>query len=107
MFCPRSLQSSGSLLITSPGPRDEGRFECIATSAAGEARKVFLVSVHGELLGAVSLAESGFPRVCRHLGCDVGVLQPPPGLGPLLRTGHGGGQEGKKKQKSLCPCARG
>ncbi|XP_049688139.1 hemicentin-2 [Accipiter gentilis] len=41
-----SLQSSGSLLITSPGPRDEGRFECIATSAAGEARKVFLVSVH-------------------------------------------------------------
>ncbi|KAM9594340.1 hemicentin-2 isoform 4-T4 [Morphnus guianensis] len=41
-----SLQSSGSLLITSPGPRDEGRFECIATSAAGEARKVFLVAVH-------------------------------------------------------------
>ncbi|KAJ7414143.1 hemicentin-2 [Willisornis vidua] len=41
-----SLQSSGSLLITSPGPQDEGRFECIATNAAGEARKVFLVSVH-------------------------------------------------------------
>ncbi|KAM9256723.1 LOW QUALITY PROTEIN: hemicentin-2 [Cariama cristata] len=41
-----SLQSSGSLLITSPGPRDEGRFECIATNAAGEARKVFLVSIH-------------------------------------------------------------
>ncbi|XP_029816435.1 hemicentin-2 [Manacus vitellinus] len=41
-----SLQSLGSLLITSPGPRDEGRFECIATNAAGEARKVFLVSVH-------------------------------------------------------------
>ncbi|XP_074968536.1 hemicentin-2 [Phalacrocorax aristotelis] len=41
-----SLQSSGSLLITSPGPRDEGLFECIATNAAGEARKVFLVSVH-------------------------------------------------------------
>ncbi|XP_071430396.1 hemicentin-2 [Pithys albifrons albifrons] len=41
-----SLQSSGSLLITSPGPWDEGRFECIATNAAGEARKVFLVSVH-------------------------------------------------------------
>ncbi|KAM6193100.1 hemicentin-2 [Sarcoramphus papa] len=41
-----SLQSSGSLLIASPGPRDEGQFECIATNAAGEARKVFLVSVH-------------------------------------------------------------
>ncbi|KAM9271186.1 hemicentin-2 [Morus bassanus] len=41
-----SLQSSGSLLITSPGPRDEGLFECIATNAAGEARKVFLVSIH-------------------------------------------------------------
>ncbi|XP_039417870.1 hemicentin-2 [Corvus cornix cornix] len=41
-----SLQSLGSLLISSPGPRDEGRFECIATNAAGEARKVFLVSVH-------------------------------------------------------------
>ncbi|XP_051663785.1 hemicentin-2 [Manacus candei] len=41
-----SLQSLGSLLITSPGPRDEGRFECIATNVAGEARKVFLVSVH-------------------------------------------------------------
>ncbi|XP_059684707.1 hemicentin-2 [Gavia stellata] len=41
-----SLQSSGSLLITSPSPRDEGRFECIAANAAGEARKVFLVSVH-------------------------------------------------------------
>ncbi|KAK4811634.1 hypothetical protein QYF61_022727 [Mycteria americana] len=41
-----SLQSSGSLLIASPGPQDEGRFECIATNAAGEARKVFLVSVH-------------------------------------------------------------
>ncbi|KAM8995979.1 hemicentin-2 isoform 2-T2 [Ara ararauna] len=41
-----SLQSSGSLLITSPGPRDEGWFECIATNAAGEARKVFSVSVH-------------------------------------------------------------
>ncbi|KAM6047554.1 LOW QUALITY PROTEIN: hemicentin-2 [Theristicus caerulescens] len=41
-----SLQSSGSLLITSPSPRDEGRFECIATNAAGEARKVFLVSIH-------------------------------------------------------------
>ncbi|XP_074702115.1 hemicentin-2-like [Strix aluco] len=40
-----SLQSSGSLLIASPGPRDEGWFECIATNAAGEARKVFLVSV--------------------------------------------------------------
>ncbi|XP_063265782.1 hemicentin-2 isoform X3 [Prinia subflava] len=41
-----SLQSLGSLLLSSPGPRDEGRFECIATNAAGEARKVFLVSVH-------------------------------------------------------------
>ncbi|NXK72500.1 HMCN2 protein, partial [Amazona guildingii] len=41
-----SLQSSGSLLITSPGPRDEGWFECIATNAAGEARKIFSVSVH-------------------------------------------------------------
>ncbi|XP_069729285.1 hemicentin-2 [Phaenicophaeus curvirostris] len=41
-----SLQSSGSLLISSPGPWDEGRFECIATNAAGEARKVFLVSIH-------------------------------------------------------------
>ncbi|XP_010139814.1 PREDICTED: hemicentin-2-like, partial [Buceros rhinoceros silvestris] len=41
-----SLQSSGSLLIASPSPRDEGRFECIATNAAGEARKVFLVSIH-------------------------------------------------------------
>ncbi|XP_065504896.1 hemicentin-2 isoform X1 [Caloenas nicobarica] len=41
-----SLQSSGSLLITSPGPWDEGQFECIATNAAGEARKVFLVSIH-------------------------------------------------------------
>ncbi|TRZ13268.1 hypothetical protein HGM15179_013842 [Zosterops borbonicus] len=41
-----SLQSLGSLLISSPGPRDEGRFECIATNTAGEARKVFLVSVH-------------------------------------------------------------
>ncbi|XP_014111826.1 PREDICTED: hemicentin-2 [Pseudopodoces humilis] len=41
-----SLQSLGSLLISSPGPRDEGQFECIATNAAGEARKVFLVSVH-------------------------------------------------------------
>ncbi|XP_074779784.1 hemicentin-2 [Athene noctua] len=40
-----SLQSSGSLLITSPGPWDKGWFECIATNAAGEARKVFLVSV--------------------------------------------------------------
>ncbi|CAM9699604.1 unnamed protein product [Bubo scandiacus] len=40
-----SLQSSGSLLIASPGPQDEGWFECIATNAAGEARKVFLVSV--------------------------------------------------------------
>ncbi|GAB0198482.1 hemicentin-2 [Grus japonensis] len=41
-----SLQSSGSLLIASPSPRDEGRFECVATNAAGEARKVFLVSIH-------------------------------------------------------------
>ncbi|XP_008940595.1 PREDICTED: hemicentin-2-like, partial [Merops nubicus] len=41
-----SLQPSGSLLITSPGPWDEGQFECIASNAAGEARKVFLVSVH-------------------------------------------------------------
>ncbi|XP_062361457.1 hemicentin-2 [Cinclus cinclus] len=41
-----SLQSLGSLLISNPGPRDEGRFECIATNSAGEARKVFLVSVH-------------------------------------------------------------
>ncbi|XP_061867610.1 hemicentin-2 [Colius striatus] len=41
-----SLQPSGSLLIASPGPRDEGLFECVATNAAGEARKVFLVSVH-------------------------------------------------------------
>ncbi|XP_050570610.1 hemicentin-2 [Cygnus atratus] len=40
------VQTSGSLLITSPSPRDEGWFECIATNAAGEARKVFLVSVH-------------------------------------------------------------
>ncbi|RMB93417.1 hypothetical protein DUI87_30112 [Hirundo rustica rustica] len=40
-----SVQSLGSLLISSPAPRDEGRFECIATNAAGEARKVFLVSV--------------------------------------------------------------
>ncbi|NXP11725.1 HMCN2 protein, partial [Thinocorus orbignyianus] len=41
-----SLQSSGSLLISSPSPRDEGWYECIATNAAGEARKVFLVSIH-------------------------------------------------------------
>ncbi|XP_074017166.1 hemicentin-2 [Numenius arquata] len=41
-----SLQTSGSLLITSPGPGDEGWYECIATNAAGEARKVFLVSIH-------------------------------------------------------------
>lgn len=51
MLCPRRVQSSGSLLITSPSPRDEGWFECIATNAAGEARKVFLVSVHGEPWG--------------------------------------------------------
>lgn len=48
MLCPCRVQTSGSLLITSPSPRDEGWFECIATNAAGEARKVFLVSVHGE-----------------------------------------------------------
>ncbi|OWK59760.1 Hemicentin-2 [Lonchura striata] len=41
-----SLHSLGSLVISSPAPRDEGRFECIATNAAGEARKAFLVSVH-------------------------------------------------------------
>ncbi|XP_054077069.1 hemicentin-2 isoform X2 [Rissa tridactyla] len=41
-----SLQSSGSLLIASPSPRDEGWYECIATNAAGEARKGFLVSIH-------------------------------------------------------------
>ncbi|KAM6372038.1 LOW QUALITY PROTEIN: hemicentin-2 [Pluvialis apricaria] len=41
-----SLQSSGSLLIASPDSQDEGWYECIATNAAGEARKVFLVSIH-------------------------------------------------------------
>lgn len=61
MLCPHSLQSLGSLLISSPGPRDEGRFECIATNAAGEARKVFLVSVHGELLGLGVLLRVAFP----------------------------------------------
>ncbi|KAM9370790.1 LOW QUALITY PROTEIN: hemicentin-2 [Phaethornis superciliosus] len=40
-----SLQSSGALLITSPGPQDEGWFECITTNAAGEARKLFHVSI--------------------------------------------------------------
>lgn len=61
MLCLHSLQSLGSLLISSPGPRDEGRFECIATNAAGEARKVFLVSVHGELLGLGALLRVAFP----------------------------------------------
>ncbi|XP_030317358.1 hemicentin-2 [Calypte anna] len=41
-----SLQSSGSLLISSPGPQDEGQFECITTNTAGEARKLFHVSIH-------------------------------------------------------------
>ncbi|XP_068771088.1 hemicentin-2 [Struthio camelus] len=40
------LQSSGSLLIVSPSLQDEGRFECVATNAAGEARKPFLVFIH-------------------------------------------------------------
>ncbi|XP_071622127.1 hemicentin-2 isoform X2 [Heliangelus exortis] len=40
------LQSSGSLLISSPGPQDEGQFECITTNTAGEARKLFHVSIH-------------------------------------------------------------
>ncbi|XP_054030144.1 hemicentin-2 [Dryobates pubescens] len=40
-----SLQPSGSLLISSPSARDQGWFQCVATNAAGEARKVFLVSV--------------------------------------------------------------
>lgn len=74
MLGPHSLQSSGSLLIASPSPRDEGWYECIATNAAGEARKGFLVSIHGEALGAVGLAESGFAGVCHHLRCDAGVL---------------------------------
>lgn len=107
MFCPHSLQSSGSLLITSPGPRDEGRFECIATSAAGEARKVFLVSVHGELLGAVSLAKSGFPRVCHHLGCDVGVLQPPCGVGSPLEDWARGWARGEKEIEIPVPVCTG
>lgn len=61
MLCLHSLQSLGSLLISSPTPRDEGRFECIATNAAGEARRAFLVSVHGELLGLGVLLRVDFP----------------------------------------------
>lgn len=101
MLCPRRVQTSGSLLITSPSPRDEGWFECIATNAAGEARKVFLVSVHGEPGGAASTAGSCLTGVSPPFRHNVAVLQPPPELESLL------GDWELRQQKYLHPCAPG
>ncbi|XP_010176901.1 PREDICTED: hemicentin-2, partial [Mesitornis unicolor] len=73
-----SLQSSGSLLIASPGPRDEGRFECIATNAAGEARKVFLVSVHVPPTIADDLTDVAVTRLSPAvLTCYASGVPPP------------------------------
>ncbi|XP_075295707.1 hemicentin-2 [Opisthocomus hoazin] len=73
-----SLQSSGSLLIASPGPRDEGQFECIATNAAGEARKVFLVSVHVPPTIADDLTDVAVTRLSPAvLTCYTSGVPPP------------------------------
>ncbi|KAM9176553.1 hemicentin-2 [Mergus octosetaceus] len=72
------VQTSGSLLITSPSPRDEGWFECIATNAAGEARKVFLVSVHVPPTIADDLTDVAVTRLSPAvLTCYASGVPPP------------------------------
>ncbi|XP_062447296.1 hemicentin-2 [Rhea pennata] len=72
------LQPSGSLLIASPGLRDEGRFECVAASAAGEARKLFLVSVHVPPTIADDLADVVVARLSPAvLTCYASGVPPP------------------------------
>ncbi|XP_009989256.1 PREDICTED: hemicentin-2-like [Tauraco erythrolophus] len=68
----------GSLLTPSPGPQDEGRFECIATNAAGEARKVFLVSVHVPPTIADDLTDVAVTRLSAVvLTCYASGVPPP------------------------------
>nr|XP_047909504.1 hemicentin-2 [Anser cygnoides] len=72
------VQTSGSLLITSPSPRDEGWFECVATNAAGEARKVFLVSVHVPPTIADDLTDVAVTRLSHAvLTCYASGVPPP------------------------------
>ncbi|XP_012576655.1 PREDICTED: hemicentin-2 [Condylura cristata] len=40
------LLPSNALLLTAPGPQDAGQFECVVSNEAGEARRLFLVTVH-------------------------------------------------------------
>ncbi|KAM6400073.1 hemicentin-2 [Rhynochetos jubatus] len=86
------LQSSGSLLIASPGPWDEGRFECIATNAVGEARKVFLVSVHVPPIIADDLTDVVVTRMSPAvLTCYASGLPP-----PTVSWSKGGAQLGTR-----------
>lgn len=59
----------------------------MATNAAGQAQRDFLVAVHGELLRSAPAGRDP-PRLCHHLRCDVAV-----GSGPLSRAGQEGEQE--------------
>ncbi|XP_041262809.1 hemicentin-2 isoform X2 [Onychostruthus taczanowskii] len=87
-----SLQSLGSLLISSPAPRDEGRFECIATNAAGEARKAFLVSVHVPPTIADGLTDVVVTRLSPAvLTCYASGVPP-----PMVSWSKGGAQLGSR-----------
>lgn len=43
------LLPSNALLLAAPGPQDAARFECVVSNEAGEARRLYQVTVHGEL----------------------------------------------------------
>lgn len=46
--CPRLLPSN-ALLLTAPGPQDSAQFECVVSNEVGEARRLYQVTIHGEL----------------------------------------------------------
>lgn len=70
---PRFLPSN-ALLLAAPSPQDSAQFECVVSNEVGEARRLYHVTIHGEL-GQDTEEEAG-----------IWAAPPFPGLSPPVKT---------------------
>lgn len=55
---PRLLPSN-ALLLAAPSPQDSAQFECVVSNEAGEARRLYQVTIHGEWGGRAAEGAAG------------------------------------------------
>lgn len=81
LFVHPRLLPSDALLLTAPGPQDSAQFECVASNEVGEARRLYRVTVHGEL-GRRRIRKPGWDSASLSW-----VLSLPPGPLPSCASG--------------------